>query len=72
MPVQVQAVEAEIELAGNPPRVVRAHVRARLAGNEDRMLQAVFDEATRASTVAGSLTGAFPIVFDRLAAGDGA
>lgn len=72
VPVQVQAVEAEIELAGNPPRVVRAHVRARLAGNEDRMLQAVFDEATRASTVAGSLTGAFPIVFDRLAAGDGA
>ncbi len=64
--VRVETVEADIELAGNPPRVVRAHVTARLAGNDEHVLQRIFETAAAASTVANSLTGAFPTTFDRM------
>ena len=56
-PVVVDSVEVDTELAGQPPRVIRAHIRARLSGAPDAALQAVFDAAAEASTIANSLTG---------------
>lgn len=64
--VEVRGVEAEVELAGKPPRVVRAHVRARLSGAPEAGLQAVFEAAAGSSTIANSLTGAFETTFERL------
>lgn len=64
--IEIDAVEAEIELAGNPPRVVRAHVRARLSGAPEDVLQQIFDAAAESSTIANSLTGAFETMFERM------
>ncbi|TNF23228.1 MAG: OsmC family peroxiredoxin [Rhodobacteraceae bacterium] len=64
--IGIDSVEAEIELAGNPPRVVRAHIRARLSGAPEDVLQQVFDAAAESSTIANSLTGAFETLFERL------
>lgn len=65
VPLTVEAVEAEVELAGNPPRVVRAHVIARLAGAPEATLQDLFLAAQETSTIANSLQPAFPIHFER-------
>jgi organic hydroperoxide reductase OsmC/OhrA len=59
--LSVDHVDAEIELAGNPPRVVRAHLTAQLSGPGSNKCQAVFDAACEVSTIANSLITAFPI-----------
>lgn len=66
VPVTVDAVEADIELAGTPPRVVRAHVRARISGAPAQALDEVFAAAAESSTIANSLQGAFETLFERL------
>ena len=63
--LEVDAVDADVELAGNPARVVRAHIRARLSGNDEGLLQEVFDAATGDSTIANSLKPAIGITFER-------
>ena len=63
--VTVERVEASVDVAGEPPRVVRAHLAAHLAGGGDAAAQ-VFAAAREGSTIANSLLAAFPILFDRL------
>lgn len=67
-PVRVENVEAEIELAGNPPRIARAFLRATLSGADEATLVRVFDAACEDSTIANSVTAAFPVHFERKAA----
>lgn len=67
--VKVEAVETDLELAGTPPRVVRARITARLGGNDDPALQRVFDAACAASTIANSLVPAIQISFERKSGG---
>lgn len=67
-PVSVEHVEVDTELAGNPPRVIRAQIRARLSGAPEAAMQAVFDGAAETSTIANSLSGAIAIGFERLRA----
>lgn len=62
---RVDAVDAEIELAGTPPRVVRARLAASLSGAAEAELAQVFEAASEGSTIANSLTGAFPVNFER-------
>ncbi|MCA8879357.1 MAG: OsmC family protein [Rhodobacteraceae bacterium] len=66
VPVTVDTVDAAVELAGNPPRIVRAQVTARLSGAPDNTLAEIFAAAEDASTVASSLQPAFPVHFERL------
>ena len=65
--ITVEAVEATVELAWNPPRVVRAQIAARLSGAAQDTLHKIFTAATEASTIANSLHAAFPIHFEQLA-----
>lgn len=62
--IQIDAVEAKIDIAGEPPRVVRAHICAAMSGSEPA-LSVVFEAARAKSTIANSLIGAFPIVIKR-------
>ena len=64
--IEVQNVDADIALAGNPPRVVRAHIAARLTGHDAPILERLFEAACEASIIASSLQAAFPITFERL------
>ena len=61
VPLSVGGVEAAVELAGNPPRVVRAQITARLSGAPDATLREIFAAAGETSTIASSLRPAFPI-----------
>ncbi|WP_096787705.1 OsmC family protein [Rhodobacter sp. CZR27] len=63
--VSVRRVEAWVDLAGEPPRIVRAHIAVALEGDA---AERVFEEARDSSTIAHSLLAAFPIVFERLGA----
>ena len=62
---KLSSVDVEVELAGNPGRIVRAHVRARLAGNEAHVLQRLFGTASEISAVSQSLRGAMQVTFER-------
>lgn len=62
--VTVDNVAAEIELAGNPPRIARAFIRASLSGSDAEIRKRVFDAACAASTIANSVLAAFPIRFE--------
>jgi organic hydroperoxide reductase OsmC/OhrA len=64
--VSVEGVEAAVELAGNPPRVVRAHVTARLSGAPDATMRDLFAAAQESSTIASSLAAAFPIHYEQI------
>lgn len=66
LPVRAETVEAQIELAGKPPRVVRAHITTRLAGASADDRRQVFDAACTESTIANSLHPAFLIQFELL------
>ena len=59
--VTVAGVDAAVELAGNPPRVVRAQITARLSGAPDATLREIFAAAEAGSTIAASLRPAFPV-----------
>ncbi|WYK06361.1 OsmC family protein [Cereibacter sphaeroides f. sp. denitrificans] len=61
--VRVHRVQAWVDLAGEPPRVVRAHVAALITGEAAAQ---VLEVARERSTIAHSLMGAFPISFERL------
>lgn len=63
--IRVDEVEAEIELAGNPPRIVRAFVHATLSGADGPVLDRIFEAASADSTIAQSLMAAFPVKFER-------
>lgn len=63
--IRVGTVEAEIELAGTPPRVVRACIRATLSGADEGVLARVFDRASADSMIANSVMAAFPVRFER-------
>lgn len=62
---RVDVVEAEIELAGTPPRVARARLAASLSGAAEAELAKIFEAAREGSTVANALAGAFPVNFER-------
>ncbi|WP_172292155.1 OsmC family protein [Pseudoruegeria sp. HB172150] len=64
--IAIEALDAEVELAGTPPRVARARVCARLSGADETTLQAVFDAARDSSIIANSITDAIPVMFERL------
>jgi organic hydroperoxide reductase OsmC/OhrA len=63
--IRVEEVEAEVELAGNPPRIVRAFVHATLSGGEGAVLDRIFEAAAADSTIAQSVMAAFPVKFER-------
>lgn len=63
--VRVDAVEAEVELAGAPPRIVRAFLRVALSGADEATRARVFEEACAESTIANSVSDAFPVRFER-------
>jgi organic hydroperoxide reductase OsmC/OhrA len=63
--IRVDEVEAEVELAGNPPRIVRAFVNAALSGADEPVLDRVFEAAQDDSTIAQSVMAAFPVKFER-------
>ena len=65
-PITVDAVKVTMGLAGNPPRVVRAHVAVRLGGADPDQLRTIFDDTTEISTVANTMRAAFPIHFEQL------
>ncbi|MDH3263848.1 MAG: OsmC family protein [Paracoccaceae bacterium] len=62
--VRVDTVEAEIELAGTPPRVVRGRLAVGLSGADEAGRAQVFEAACEGSTIANSLTAAFSINFE--------
>ena len=64
VPISVAAVEASVELAGNPPRVVRAQVGVRMSGAPDATLREILAAASETSTIAASLRAAFPVHVD--------
>jgi organic hydroperoxide reductase OsmC/OhrA len=64
--LRVGSVHATVDLAGDPPRVVRARISAKLLGADDKELARIFDAACNDSTIANSLRPAFPISFERL------
>ena len=63
--IRVDEIEAEVELAGNPPRIARAFVHATLSGADERVLDRIFEAATADSTIAQSVMAAFPVKFER-------
>ena len=63
---QVQHLEARVELAGDPPRVVRARLSARLGGADEQTLARLFETARDGSIIANSLRPAFQVFFERL------
>jgi organic hydroperoxide reductase OsmC/OhrA len=65
VPVVVKAVDAEVDLAGTPLRVVRARIRAALEGADEAARTAVFAAACADSTIANSVMPAFPVRFER-------
>lgn len=64
--LRVEQLDARVDLAGDPPRVVRARISAKLSGAGEEMLARVFEAACDGSTIANSLLPAFPISFERL------
>ncbi len=62
----VESVDVRVDLAGEPLRVVRARIAAKLAGADDQTLARIFDAARAGSIIANSLTPAFPILFEHL------
>lgn len=63
--LSINRVEAWVDVAGEPGRIVRAHIAAHLTGEGD-VADLVFQSAQENSTIANSLQLAFPIVFERL------
>jgi organic hydroperoxide reductase OsmC/OhrA len=63
--VVAQDVEAEVELDGDPLRVVGARIRAALTGADEAARAAVFASACADSTIANSVMPAFPVRFER-------
>jgi organic hydroperoxide reductase OsmC/OhrA len=63
-PVHVDDIEAEVELAGTPPRILRAFVHVTLTGADAAVRKEVFDAACDASTIANSVMSAFPVRFE--------
>ncbi|EKX56105.1 hypothetical protein D516_3292 [Rhodobacter sp. AKP1] len=61
--VRVHRVQASVDLAGEPPRVVRAHVAACVTGEAAAQ---VLEAAREGSTIANSLMASFPISLERL------
>lgn len=59
----VQRLDARVDLAGDPPRVVRARISVKLTGADDETLERIFEAACDGSTIANSLRPAFPIKF---------
>ena len=62
--VTVEAVTADLALAGTPARVVKASISARLSGAPQSGIETIFEAARDASTIANSLLPAFPISFE--------
>ncbi len=60
---QVERLEARVDLAGNPARVIRAQIAVKLSGTDAATLARIFDAACEDSTIANSLRPAFPITF---------
>jgi organic hydroperoxide reductase OsmC/OhrA len=60
----VESVDVRIDLAGEPLRVVRARVAARLVGDDPSASARIFETARAGSTIANSLAPAFPIAFE--------
>lgn len=56
-------VEAEVTLAGSPLRVVRARIHAQVVAGSPGHAREAFEAACLDSTIANSLTAAFPIAF---------
>ena len=63
---QVERLDARVDLAGDPPRVVRARISAKLSGADEETLERIFEAACDGSTIGNSLRPAFPITFERL------
>ena len=63
---RVEHLEARVELAGDPPRVVRARLAARLGGADEPTLAQLFETARDGSIIANSLRPAFHVIFERL------
>ena len=63
---QIERLEARVDLAGEPLRVVRARISAKLRGADERTLGRIFEAACDDSTIANSLRPAFPISMERL------
>lgn len=63
---RIERLDARVDLAGDPPRVVRARISAKLSGADEEMLARLFEAARDGSTIANSLRPAFQISFERL------
>ena len=63
----ITRLDARVDLAGQPPRVVRAAIVAELAGAHEDDLARVFEAAASGSTISSSLRPAFPIALERVA-----
>lgn len=62
----IDRLEARVDLAGDPPRVVRARIGVRLSGADAQTLARLFEAACEGSTIANSLRPALQISFARL------
>jgi organic hydroperoxide reductase OsmC/OhrA len=56
-------VEAEVTLSGAPLRVTAATIRARVEAADPAQARDCFDAACADSTIANSVTAAFPVAF---------
>lgn len=63
---RVERLGARVDLAGDPPRVVRARISAKLSGADEETLARLFEIACDSSTIANSLRPALQISFERL------
>ncbi len=57
-------VTAETHLSGTPLRVTSATIRARVAAETPAQARECFDAACADSTIANSVSAAFPVAFD--------
>ncbi|MCQ0972071.1 OsmC family protein [Paracoccus sp. TK19116] len=63
---RVERVDVKVDLAGEPLRVVRARIAACLSGSDRQTLARIFEAARSGSTIANSLSPAFPIDFEHV------
>lgn len=65
-PVTIEHLDAEVTIAGTPPRIVRGRVAVRASGASEEVLASIFDETCAITTVATSIAPAIPVAFERL------
>ena len=63
---RVERLEARVDLAGEPMRVVRARISVKLTGTDEQKPARIFDAACSDSTIVNSLRPAFPVTLERL------